>query len=191
MLSIVLGESRTMDAILQAIGDDLNTLRPGGEFWQSVFRLLVAAIMGGILGYERERDQQAAGLRTHMLVTIGSALFVLLFLRAGGAIGDLSRVMQGVVTGIGFLGAGAILKRDQENTIHGITTAAGIWMSTAIGMSAGLGRLDLAVIATVLGWLVLAILKKLGHSVSQAADESPEKTTGTNPKAPANNEQQS
>jgi putative Mg2+ transporter-C (MgtC) family protein len=180
-----------MDAILNAIGDDLNTLRPGGEFWQSVFRLLVAAILGGVLGYERERDQQAAGLRTHMLVTIGSALFVLLFLRAGGAIADLSRVMQGVVTGIGFLGAGAILKRDQENTIHGVTTAAGIWMCTAIGMSAGLGRLDLAIIATVLGWFILAILQKLGRTINQSATESPGKTTGTNPKAPEGQEQQS
>jgi putative Mg2+ transporter-C (MgtC) family protein len=180
-----------MDAILKAIGDDLNTLRIGVEFWQSIFRLLVAAILGGVLGYERERDQQAAGLRTHMLVTLGSALFVLLFLRAGGAISDLSRVIQGVVTGIGFLGAGAILKRDNENTIHGITTAAGIWMSTAIGMAAGLGRLDLAIPGTVLGWITLGALKKVGSSISQTATESNETTTGTNPKAPAHNEQQS
>ena len=134
-----------MESIPQAIGNDLTTLRWGPELAQSLFRMAVAVVLGGILGYERERDQQAAGLRTHILVTLGSALFVLLIVRAGGAAADMSRVMQGVVTGVGFLGAGSILKRGSENTIHGITTAAGIWMSTAIGMAAGLGRLDVAI----------------------------------------------
>lgn len=172
-----------METLTQAVIGDLATLKWGPEFAQSLFRVLVAALLGGILGYERERDQQAAGLRTHILVTLGSAMFMLLILRAGGAAADLSRVMQGIVTGIGFLGAGAILKRNPENTIHGITTAAGIWMSTAIGMAAGLGRLDLAVLGTVLGWFTLATLRKLDIRLFRPKADSPEETTGTNPKA--------
>lgn len=171
-----------MNTLTEALGNDLATLRWGPEFAQSLFRLLVAAVLGGILGYEREREQQAAGLRTHILVTLGSALFMLLIHRIGGASADLSRVMQGIVTGIGFLGAGAILKRGDEHTIHGITTAAGIWMCTAIGMAAGLGRLDLAVPGTVFGWFTLATLKKIDSRFFQSSNQS-NASTVTNPKS--------
>jgi putative Mg2+ transporter-C (MgtC) family protein len=87
-------------------------------------RMTLAALLGGLVGLEREMTGKAAGLRTHMLVSLGAAMFVLTPLEVGMGVGDLSRVIQGVVTGVGFLGAGAILKRDEEGKIHGLTTAA-------------------------------------------------------------------
>src|SRR5262245_11033445 len=106
---------------LQADFSDL----PGiAEVTQVVVRLLLAALLGGLLGWQRELVGKAAGLRTHMLVALGSAFFVLIPSQAGMPLGDLSRVLQGVITGIGFLGAGAILKLSEQQQIHGLTTAA-------------------------------------------------------------------
>ncbi len=97
-------------------------------------RLLVAAALGGLLGYERELKRKAAGLRTHMLVALGAALFVLVPLQAGVPKEDVSRVMQGIVTGIGFLGAGTILKGSSVEDVKGLTTAAGIWLTAALAL---------------------------------------------------------
>ena len=121
-----------------------------------VVRLLVAALVGGMLGYERETVGASAGLRTHMLVSVGSALFVLIPLQAGMTIQDLSRVLQGVTAGIGFLGAGAILKQRDQNDIKGLTTAASVWMTAAIGVSAGMGREGTAVLSALCGLVILA-----------------------------------
>lgn len=124
-------------------------------------RLLLAALLGGVLGYEREQHGKAAGLRTHMLVAMGSALFVLVPFQAGTSIADMSRVIQGVVAGIGFLGAGAIIKSRSEDHVQGLTTAAGVWTTAAIGMACGLGRVSTAVLSTVLAFVVLALLPKV------------------------------
>lgn len=123
-------------------------------------RMLVAVLLGGLLGYERETAGAAAGLRTHMLVSLGSALFVLIPLQAGMKIEDLSRVLQGVTAGIGFLGAGAILKLKDENDIKGLTTAASVWLTAAIGVAAGMGREATAVLSTVFALVILAILRQ-------------------------------
>ena len=120
-------------------------------------RLFAAAAFGAIVGYERERTGKAAGLRTHMLVAISCAVFVLAPAESGMELADLSRVLQGVATGIGFIGAGAILKVAAEREIHGLTTAAGLWMTAAAGLAAGLGRLGLAAMSVVLAWLILAL----------------------------------
>jgi len=125
-------------------------------------RLLVAAVLGGLLGYERETVGASAGLRTHMLVSVGSALFVLIPLQAGMTIQDLSRVLQGVTAGIGFLGAGAILKQHDRNDIRGLTTAASIWMTAAIGVAAGMGREGTAVLSALFGVVILAIVRSPG-----------------------------
>lgn len=122
-------------------------------------RLLVALALGALLGYERESAGSAAGLRTHMLVSLGSALFVLVPLQAGMRVEDLSRVIQGVIAGIGFLGAGAILKLQSEDQIKGLTTAAGIWLTAAIGIAAGLGMEMTAILSALLGWVVLAMAR--------------------------------
>ena len=120
-----------------------------------VVRVLVAAILGGLVGWEREHRGRAAGLKTHILVSIGSALFVLAPLLAGIDGAEVTRVMQGIVSGIGFLGAGAILKSGKHERIHGLTTAAGVWMTAAIGMAAGMGQEMVALITTLVALVVV------------------------------------
>ena len=124
-------------------------------------RLLISAILGGMLGFEREQKGKAAGLRTHMLVALGAALFVLIPQQAGVSDADLTRVMQGLIAGVGFLGAGAIIKGNGEEEIKGLTTAAGIWLTAAIGMAAGLGREATAVLSTLIALLILYIIPKI------------------------------
>lgn len=133
---------------------------PPEQMVRSLLRLTVAALCGAVIGLERERVGKSAGLRTHMLVATGTATLVVVISEVGADSSDLSRVIQGLVTGIGFLGAGAILKRTTSD-IRGLTTAAGIWMTCAIGVSAGLGRFGIALFGTVFAWVVLSILQQL------------------------------
>ncbi len=128
-------------------------------------RLLAALLAGGIIGLQREASGKAAGLRTHMLVCAGTALFILAAVDAGMQQDALSRVIQGLVTGIGFLGAGAILKVESSHQIKGLTTAAGIWITAALGVAIGLGQLGTAAMATVAAWFVLAVLIKLDQRI--------------------------
>jgi putative Mg2+ transporter-C (MgtC) family protein len=129
------------------------------EITQVCVRLLVAAALGALLGYERESVGASAGLRTHMLVSIGSALFVLIPLQGGMPLADVSRVLQGVTAGVGFLGAGAILKSETDNQITGLTTAAGVWLTAAIGVAAGMGREGTAILSALLAWVILSMLR--------------------------------
>ena len=124
-----------------------------------VVRLMVAMVLGGMLGYERESVGASAGLRTHMLVSLGSALFVLIPLQAGMEMGDVSRVLQGVTAGIGFLGAGAILKQTDKNDIKGLTTAASVWLTAAVGIAAGMGREATAVLSALFALAILSMLR--------------------------------
>ena len=128
-----------------------------------VVRLLTAAVLGGLLGMDRERKGRAAGLKTHILVSIGSALFVMAPLLSGIDPGDVTRVMQGIVSGIGFLGAGAIIKLERDVRIEGLTTAAGIWMVAAIGMAAGMGNEIMALATTLIALGVVKMIPKLTH----------------------------
>lgn len=125
-------------------------------------RLLVAAILGGLLGYERERSGKNAGVRTHMLVAIGAALFILVPQQAGASTEDLTRVLQGLIAGVGFLGAGAIIQGTKEVETRGLTTAAGLWVTAAIGVSAGMGRETTAVLSTLLAIFVLSVVRGFG-----------------------------
>jgi len=125
-------------------------------FSDAILRLALAAALGGAIGLEREYHHKPAGLRTNMLIALGSALFSILSVQLGAAAGSPDRIAAQVVTGIGFLGAGAIL-RSGEN-IHGLTTAATIWVNAAIGMAAGLGSYVVAAAAAALTLIVLAIL---------------------------------
>jgi putative Mg2+ transporter-C (MgtC) family protein len=138
--------------------DDLFVLPDTAQMLRVVARILVAAILGGVLGAERQRAGKAAGLRTHMLVAIGCALFVLFPTEAGMATADLSRVIQGVATGIGFIGAGTILKRSDAHEVQGLTTAANIWLTAAAGAAVGAGQLWLPVVAVLCAWVILAFL---------------------------------
>ncbi|WP_354685123.1 MgtC/SapB family protein [Cupriavidus necator] len=146
--------------IYTALRAEFADVTDAGELTRILVRLTVAVVLGGLIGYERESSGKAAGLRTHMLVALGSALFVLVPLQAGVPLADMSRVLQGLTAGIGFLGAGAILKQSDEAHIKGLTTAASIWMVAAIGVAAGLGRDTTAVIATVFTLIILQILQR-------------------------------
>jgi putative Mg2+ transporter-C (MgtC) family protein len=149
------------DTILATLQSEFSDAPDAEQVTRILTRLLLAAVLGGVLGYEREQKGKAAGIRTHMLVAIGAALFVLVPDLDGMTIADMSRVIQGVVTGIGFLGAGSIIKHRNEEDTQGLTTAAGIWMTAAIGVACGLGRETTAVLSALLALGVLALLPRL------------------------------
>jgi putative Mg2+ transporter-C (MgtC) family protein len=120
-----------------------------------VLRLLLAAVLGGAIGFQRERTGKPAGLRTHMLICVGATIFTLVSIYAFSGVVDPSRVAAGVVTGIGFIGAGAIIFRTADGYIAGLTTAATIWVAAGIGVAVGSGLYIAAVVCTV---IVLSIL---------------------------------
>lgn len=122
---------------------------------QMVLRLLLAAGLGAAIGYQRERAGKAAGLRTHILICVGAALFTVVSLYGFGPTSDVGRVAAGVVAGIGFIGAGAIIHRGAGDIVAGLTTAATIWAVAAIGLAAGAG---LYLVAGVTTAITLAVL---------------------------------
>ena len=126
--------------------------------WDFILRLLLAGIMGGLIGLEREMRAKGAGIRTHFIVALGSALFMIISMHAfeGTDRFDSSRVAAQVVSGIGFIGAGVIIF--QRNVVRGITTAAGMWVAAAIGLACGAGMYPIAAAATVITLLVLELL---------------------------------
>ena len=154
-----------MDDALARIGDtiaqEFSDLRSVEDATRIVLRLALAALLGGLLGIEREAKGKAAGVRTHMLVSMGAAMFVLASQQFDIGAADMSRVLQGVIAGVGFLGAGTILKGDAESQVKGLTTAAGIWMTSAIGMTAGLGHEASAVLCTLLALTIFAVMPRI------------------------------
>jgi putative Mg2+ transporter-C (MgtC) family protein len=136
-----------------------------------VGRLLAAAALGAVVGFEREARRKPAGLRTHMMVAIGAAAFTLSsagLLRGSGG-GDPTRIIQGVATGIGFLGAGSILRR--AGHIEGLTTAAGIWVVGAVGVACGLGEYPVAVATALISALTLSLVGKLESKGANQKEE--------------------
>jgi putative Mg2+ transporter-C (MgtC) family protein len=123
-----------------------------------VVRLLLAVLLGAFIGLEREHRGTAAGLRTHMLLALGVAVILVTALESGLERDALSRVVQGVLAGVGFIGGGAILKEGRREVVKGLTTAASLWASAAIAAAAALGRGLVAVTATVLALVILAVL---------------------------------
>jgi putative Mg2+ transporter-C (MgtC) family protein len=125
-------------------------------FWEDAARIGVATLLGGAIGFEREWKGHWAGLRTHMMVAIGCAIFVIAGLDAAGEQTEaVTRVIQGIASGIGFLGAGTILKLDKKQEIKGLTTASSIWLAAALGTTAGMGEYALAVAAAIISLFVL------------------------------------
>lgn len=153
----------TLSRIAATLLAEFSDLRELEQITRACFRLVLAALLGGLLGYEREAQGKAAGLRTHMLVTLGAALFVMAMSEGGAGDDAISRVIQGIAAGIGFLCAGTILKQDSADTarVKGLTTAAGLWLSTAIGICVGRGHSATAVLGTLLALLVLHSLPRL------------------------------
>jgi putative Mg2+ transporter-C (MgtC) family protein len=130
-----------------------------GQLERVLLRVITATLLGALVGFERERAGKPAGFRTHILVCLGTAIVVLACAGSRMDSAGLSRVIQGIVTGIGFIGAGSILKISEHRDIQGLTTAAGIWMTAAIGIACGLGTIGLALIATAMTLIVLWVLR--------------------------------
>src|SRR5919106_645417 len=118
-----------------------------GQLERVLLRIITATVLGAVVGFEREKAGKPAGLRTHILVCLGTAIVVLACSGSRMDMDGLSRVIQGIVTGIGFIGAGSILKLSEERDIQGLTTAAGLWMTAAIGIAVGLGTIGIAIMA--------------------------------------------
>ena len=149
------------------------TLLPGTEMSLGViadvtFKLVLAALLGGVIGFEREYDKRPAGLRTNILICLGAAMF--------GLIGtytfpqdqaSLSRIWQNVLTGVGFLGAGAVIK--EEHSIHGLTSAAGIWAVAAVGLAVAGGLYALAIIGDAIILITLFVLRRAELRVEHKA----------------------
>lgn len=146
--------------VVETLQAEFSDITDASQLTRVTVRLVIAALLGGILGFEREHKGKAAGVRTHMLVCMGAALFVLVPRLAGADDQAVSRVVQGIVAGIGFLGAGTILKGDTLNThqVKGLTTAAGLWMTAAIGIAAGMGREMTAVLSTILALGIFSLM---------------------------------
>jgi putative Mg2+ transporter-C (MgtC) family protein len=128
---------------------------------RDIVPLLVSTLLGTLVGLERQLGRKPAGLRTHVLVCLGSTMFTLLTVHAvhdfGGGNVDPTRIIHGVITGVGFLGAGSIMR--QEGYVHGLTTAASIWIVAAIGTATGVHAYSLATVGTVLALLVLEVFR--------------------------------
>jgi putative Mg2+ transporter-C (MgtC) family protein len=148
-------ERKEMDIIWEELSYGFPDAR---QFTHVVIRLIASVLLGAAIGLQRERAGKPAGIRTHILATLGTTVFVLGCAGFGMSADGLSRVIQGIVTGIGFLGAGAILKLDDKHDIKGLTTAASIWISAAIGVAVGLGGLGLALLATLITLIVLGVV---------------------------------
>ena len=129
------------------------------ETVEMVLRLVLAGVLGGLIGAEREWRGKVAGTRTHLLVALGAALMLLVSRHGFGGQGDPSRVAAQIVSGIGFIGAGAIMV--DRHSVHGLTTAAGIWVAAGIGMASAAGLYLLAVVTTVLSLLGLEVFGML------------------------------
>ena len=157
----------------QKVAADFSDLPDPGEAIQMTVRLVLAAVLGGMLGYNREKAGKSAGLRTHMLVSLGAALFVLIPQNAGLSDTDISRVIQGIVAGVGFLGAGAIVKQTDGGEVQGLTTAAGIWLTAAVGIAAGLGREASAALGAILAFLILSTLARISRWIDQREAAAP------------------
>jgi putative Mg2+ transporter-C (MgtC) family protein len=160
--------------------------------WEALLRIGVAAVLGGLIGFERESLDKSAGLRTHMLVSVGAALFMtasLLLARdfsgAPEGIGfDPSRIPAAIVTGIGFLGGGLILK--ERRRVRGLTTAAGLWVTAAIGLSTGAGYYIAATGTVVMVLIILVVLRpvearanrRMKQNGTRAGDDKKEMSSG-------------
>jgi putative Mg2+ transporter-C (MgtC) family protein len=154
--------STVLNELTQSIPDAHHLVRIG-------VRLIAVLVIGALVGLQRELTHRPAGLRTHMLVALGTGLFVVGCTESGMSLDALARVIQGLAAGVGFLGGGAILKLTAEHEIHGLTTAACIWMTAAASAAAGLGQIVTALIGVCLGLLTLVACKKLEALLGERA----------------------
>jgi putative Mg2+ transporter-C (MgtC) family protein len=155
-----------MNRVLDTLAQEFSDLSDVADFTRVCSRFVLALVLAGAIGFEREVSGHSAGLRTHMMVALGVVLVVV---AADQSDIDVSRVLQGILSGIGFLGAGAILKETEREEVKGLTTAASIWATAAIAAAAGLGREATAILATVLALIILAVLRRYGERLDGRA----------------------
>jgi len=151
--------------------------------WDVIFRLLAAMVLGGVLGLEREFAGKMAGLRTYSLISVGSALFVIVSqLVSKNFVGvttfDPLRVASQIVVGIGFVGAGLVIFREAEHRPAGITTAAGLWVAAGIGMAAGFGLYWVALFGTIAAIFILFVLSFADRKIRERAERGESKIRG-------------
>ncbi|HWI16750.1 MAG TPA: MgtC/SapB family protein [Vicinamibacterales bacterium] len=154
------------EVVVEQLGESFDTL----ELSRVALRLGVAAVLGALIGIEREWMRKAAGLRTHTTVALASATFVMIINEGDAASDGISRVIQGITAGIGFLGAGTILKGNSAETISGLTTAATIWLTAAIGAAAGAGHVDVAVLSVIAALVTLSLFTLVERMIGTARD---------------------
>ncbi len=164
--------------VMETVRQEFSDVPDAEQLTRLLLRLGLAMLLGAAIGYERESRDSSAGLRTHMLVALGTALFILVPLQTGMGPEAMSRVIQGLLAGIGFLGAGAVIKQSDSGKVRGLTTAAGIWTTAAIGMTVGLGRETTAVISTILVIIILSVLLRLERRVMRDKEERGEISPG-------------
>ena len=166
--------------VVDTLQAEFSDVADASQLTRVTVRLVIAALLGGVLGFEREHKGKAAGVRTHMLVCMGSALFVLVPSMAGADEQAMSRIVQGIVAGIGFLGAGTILKGHELKTsqVKGLTTAAGLWMTAAIGIAVGMGRETTAVLSTLLALGILSLMPLIVERFDPPKDQDVDQNEG-------------
>ena len=147
------------------------------DFVEVILRLLAAAVIGSLIGIDREVRRKPAGMRTHALVSLGAALLTLVVIRIGPSSADhlsaVSRVIQGIIAGVGFLGGGAILKSIGEHEmVHGLTTAASIWLVASLGIACGAGQWGAALTACVIALLILTVGSRVEGLVHRLFDRN-------------------
>jgi len=146
-----------------------------GWYYIATLRLLLAGVCGAVIGVEREAHEKGAGLRTHILISIGACLFALIGLRMSEQFpgGDPMRLLQGMLLGVGFLAGGVIFMR--RGSVKGLTTAAGLWVLTAVGLGCGLGYYFLAAFGTVLSITIIAWMRHIERHIHERvkADQPP------------------
>lgn len=150
-------------------------LSESSELWEIVAKILLSALLGGVVGAERERTGKWAGLRTHMLIAVGSALLTDVSIAVGSEYGphqgwDPGRIAAQIVSGLGFIGAGTIIQ--SRGAVHGLTTAAGLWVAGAIGLAVGAGYWTEALVTTLALLVILAALRPLARRLSGGREQS-------------------
>lgn len=150
-----------LDEITNTLLAEFSDLANPAAVTRLLVRVLLAVSLAAVIGYERETRGSTAGLRTHMILALGVALMVVSAQHAGLEREDVSRVIQGVFAGIGFLGAGAIVKQASGDRVRGLTTAASLWTTAAVATACGLGTEMTAIVGTVIAVIVLSVLLRL------------------------------
>jgi len=150
-----------LEKIVETLLEEFSDLADASDVTRLLLRVLLAVGLAALIGYEREVRGSTAGLRTHMIIALGVALIVVAAQQSGMEPEDVSRVIQGVFAGIGFLGAGAIIKQSESDQVRGLTTAASLWTTAAVATACGLGSELTAITATLIALVILSVLLRI------------------------------